>query len=211
MTDNVLFDLDGTLTDPFEGITNSIVYALSKFGIGVEDRRSLTDFIGPPLVDSFSLVYGFSPADAEKAVWYYREYFFQKGIFENSVYDGIIPVLEGLKARGKRLVIATSKPEVFALRIAEHFKISRYFNYIAGATLDSTRNTKAEVIKYALHQVGISSAVMVGDRNHDILGAKANNLKSVGVLYGYGSLAELKSAGADYIARTPADILEIIK
>lgn len=208
----LLFDLDGTLTDPFEGITNSIVYALCKFGIKVEDKRPLAAFIGPPLVQSFCEFCGFSRNDALKAVEYYREYFAEKGIFENTVYDGVLPMLKALKSRGNRLYVATSKPEVFAGRIVRHFGMTGFFDGVAGATLDTTRNEKADVIAYALRTYAIAadSALMIGDRMHDILGAKANGLRSMGVLYGYGSKEELCKAGADMIADSPQRIIELL-
>lgn len=206
----LLFDLDGTLTDPFEGITDSIVYALGKFGIAVKDKRPLAAFIGPPLVQSFCDYCGFSPDDALKAVDYYREYFADKGIFENAVYDGVLPMLEALKAHRYRLYIATSKPEVFAVRIVKHFGMAELFDGVAGATLDTTRNEKADVIAYALRTYAVTadSALMIGDRKHDILGAKANGLRSMGVLYGYGSEEELRNAGADMIVKSSQEIAE---
>ncbi|MBD5584022.1 MAG: HAD family hydrolase [Clostridia bacterium] len=210
MYDTVLFDLDGTLTDPFEGITNSIVYALKKFGIEVEDKRTLIDFIGPPLVHSFMKYYGFDLDKANTAVEYYREYFAEKGLYENGVYDGITYVLSELKASGKRLIIATCKPEVFAVKILDHFDLTRYFDHIVGATLDLTRAEKTDVIKYAVKKHKISSAIMVGDRKHDVLGAKNNGLPCIGVTYGYGTKQELTSAGADYLADCPQDILQIL-
>lgn len=213
MFDYVLFDLDGTLTNPFEGITNCIVYALQKFGISVEDKNELLPYIGPPLYQSFEKYYGFSHENSLKAVEYYRERFAEVGKFENEVYQGIPEVLKELKARGKRLVLATSKPENFALEIMEHFNLSRYFHYIAGATLDNSRVEKADVIRYALEKSGVkdkTSVLMVGDRMHDVAGAKLNGLKSLGVLYGFGSEEELKTAGADFIAKTPQDLLKII-
>ncbi|MBD5632431.1 MAG: HAD family hydrolase [Clostridia bacterium] len=209
---NVLFDLDGTLTDPFEGITNSIVYALRKFGIEVEDKRALLPFIGPPLFNSFREIYGFSAADAEKAVKLYREYFAEKGIFENRVYEGVLTLLHNLEAEGKTLILATSKPEPFAEKIVKHFEIDRYLRHIAGATFNSERCEKPDVIRYALEKAQITEldeTVMVGDRKYDILGAKANGIKSVGVLYGYGTKEELIGAGADYLALTPQDIIEL--
>lgn len=161
-------------------------------------------------MQSFSEYYGFSHNDALKAVEYYREYFADKGIFENAVYDGVLPMLETLKAHRYRLYIATSKPEVFAKRIAAHFGMAELFDGIAGATLDTTRNEKADVIAYALrtYAVAADSALMIGDRRHDILGAKANGLRSMGVLYGYGSEEELRNAGADMIAKSPQEIAE---
>lgn len=210
--DCFLFDLDGTLTDPYEGITDSVVYALHKFGIRVEDKRTLTRFIGPPLAESFSAFYGFGAEEAEQAVAYYREYFAEKGIFRNAVYGGIEAVLQELKRRGKKLVVATSKPEVFSVRILEHFGLIRYFDFVAGATLDGSRQRKADVIRYALERcpfITKDRAVMVGDREHDIFGAKENGLQAAGVLYGFGSRAELQAAGADFIAETPKDILNL--
>lgn len=208
----LLFDLDGTLTDPGLGITNSVMYALQKFGINVEDRTSLYKFIGPPLRDSFEAFYGFSREDSELAVQYYREYFKDKGLYENEVYDGIEELLIQLKERDRTLIVATSKPEPFAIKILQHFNLYDYFDFVAGATMDETRNKKADVIQYALESFNIekSSAVMIGDREHDIIGAKENNLDSIGVLYGYGSRDELKNAGAMFFAEKPLDILEYV-
>lgn len=209
----LLFDLDGTLTDPGLGITNSVMYALDKFGIHVDDRTSLYRFIGPPLMDSFERFYGFSPAQSERAVGYYREYFRETGIFENKVYDGIPELLNALKEKEKTLAVATSKPEEFAVRILRHFGLYEYFEFVAGATMDHTRCKKPDVMRYALEKLGVSdnsAAIMIGDREHDIIGAKENGLDSVGVLFGYGSCEELKQAGAVYIAETPEDILRFI-
>lgn len=210
--DYCLFDLDGTLTDPYEGITNSIKYGLAKFGICENDTCKLKSFIGPPLYRSFMDSYSFTQEQAAQAVGYYREYFAQKGIFESRVYDGIKNMLYGLKQRDFRLLVATSKPQVFAERIIKHFNLWQYFDFIAGATLDDSRVEKADVISYALKSCNIApyNAIMVGDRKHDIIGAKKNGLNSVGVLYGYGGEDELKSAGADYIAATPSDVAEIL-
>ncbi len=208
----LFFDLDGTLTNPFEGITNSIIYALKKFDIEVENRNALTAFIGPPLEESFRKYYGFSGKDAISAVEYYREYFSEKGWCENSVYDGIIPALAALKDSGKRIYLATSKPEVFAVKIMEHFNLIRYFNDIAGATLDSSRSRKEHVLAYAIKKSGIKDkrdAVMIGDREHDIYGAKANGIASAGVLYGFGTEEELKAAGADKIISLPQGLLSL--
>lgn len=209
----VLFDLDGTLTDPGLGITNSIMYALEKFGIAVADRTSLYKFIGPPLRESFSRFYGFSEEDSELATAYYREYFKDRGLYENAVYDGVEELLKQLQGAGKKLILATSKPEVFAVEILRYFHLDKYFTLIAGATMDTSRNKKADVIAYAIQQSGISDlseAVMVGDREHDILGAKENGLASIGVLYGYGNRAELAAAGADYIVGSAGEILSIV-
>lgn len=212
MTLNLLFDLDGTLTDPYEGISKSVISALARFGIPAPDKTTLSAFIGPPLVDSFMTFYGFSRADALKAVEFYREYFAATGLFENKVYPGIPEVLNALKTAGKPLFVATAKPEIFARRILDRFGLAPFFEGLAGATLDTGRSRKDEVIRYALETFGLDPAasVMIGDRKHDILGAKANGLASVGVLYGYGSRAELESAGADFLAGTPADLLRIL-
>lgn len=205
MYEYILFDLDGTLTDPAEGITNSVAYALDKYGIEVEDKTTLNVFIGPPLSESFRKYYKFSILQSIDAVTKYREYYHDRGIFENRLYDGIIDVLASLKAAGKTVIMATSKPTVFAKRIADHFGFSQYFDIIVGSELDGTRVDKAEVIEETLRQAGDpekSSCIMVGDRLHDVIGAKKNDLACIGVLYGYGSKEELCDAGADNIAES---------
>lgn len=210
---HILFDLDGTLTDSAEGITKSVEYALGKFGVKVSTLSELRRFVGPPLVDAFMNFYGFSEEDAKAATEYYRERFRVKGIFENSVYGGIPEVLESLKSAGLDLIVATSKPEEFAKRIVAHFDIEKYFSLIAGATFDGKLSAKADVIEYALNRAGItdkSSVIMIGDRHHDIDGARAVGLDSIGVLYGYGDREELSAAGATYIAETVGDIEKII-
>lgn len=213
MFQSILFDLDGTLTDAAPGITNSVKYALSKFGIDETDDNKLRKFLGPPLISSFMEFYGFSKEKAQKAVEYYREYFVPHGIFENEVYSGIPKLLQKLKADGKTLIIATSKPETFAVQIAEHFEIDSYFDLIAGSNLDNTRSKKAQVIEYALETLGIldrAHTVMIGDREHDIKGAKKTGLRSIGVLYGYASPGELENAGADFTANSPEELYTII-
>lgn len=203
------FDLDGTITDSSLGITNSVMYALGKFGIEEKDRTKLYKFIGPPLIDSFKMYYGFSDEKAREAVNYYREYYKDKGIFENRVYDDFEDMLKVLKAAGKRLVVATSKPEPYAREIIEYFGLSPYFDYVAGMELDGGRGTKAEVIRYALKACGIEdkqTVLMVGDREHDVFGAKEAGIDCLGVLYGFGDREELEKAGADYIVETPRDI-----
>lgn len=209
----ILFDLDGTLTDPKEGITKSVAYALEYYGICVEDLDALCKFIGPPLKDSFMNFYGFEEAEAEEAVEKYREYFRPTGVFENKVYAGVEDMLKELKASGKRLVLATSKPTVFAVQILEHFNLAQYFEFVAGSELDGTRVKKGDVIAYALEQAGIldkSHAVMIGDREHDIIGAKQNGLDSIGVLFGYGSRKEHEECGADVIVETVEELREIL-
>lgn len=213
MYQNLLFDLDGTLTDPGIGITNSVSYALEKYGIKTKDRSQLYPFIGPPLQDSFEEFYGFSKEDAGMAVKYYREYYEDRGILENRIYDGIPQLLQSLCDAGMRLFVATSKPECFAVQILEYFSIQQYFTYIAGSGLDGSRSGKDEVIAYALKAGNIqdpASAVMIGDRRYDIAGAKKNGLASIGVLFGYGSRRELEEAGADFIVSCPEDIYPLI-
>ena len=208
----LLFDLDGTLTDPQEGITNSVAYALRQYGI-IEDPKNLIRFIGPPLHVSFHDWYGFDEDKAFEAVAHYRVYFGDKGIFENAVFDGIPEMLKDLRAAGFTLVLATSKPEVFTLRILEKFDLAKYFHFVGAASLDSSRSQKADVIRHALHLCGNPSSetvVMIGDRWHDIHGARANGIQSIGVLYGYGDRPELEQAGADVIAQSVAQLQEIL-
>ena len=211
--DTILFDLDGTLTDSADGIINSIVHALKHYRLPHDDREALRRFVGPPLPESFERYCGFSSEKAKEAVAVFREYFSEIGIFENTVYEGVPEMLGTLKEAGFTLAVATSKPEVFAERILARFDLAKYFTAVAGATMDEKRTNKAEVIRYALEKLGgreHSRVLMVGDREHDILGAKAVGLDSLGVLYGYGDLAELTAAGADLLAQTPADICRLI-
>ncbi len=212
MYDNVLFDLDGTLTDSSLGIINSVKFALDKYGMDY-DEKNLYKFIGPPLIDSFVDMFGFSNEEARKAIKIYRSYYAEKGIFENHVYPGIEDMLIDLKSAGKRLLVSTSKPEVFAVKILEHFGIAKYFDFIAGSNMDETRAKKCEVIAYALEETGItdkSKTVMVGDREHDIIGAKLTGLDSIAILYGFGNEEEFIKAGATYIAETTQDVVKIV-
>ena len=213
MYNYILFDLDGTLTDPGRGITNSVAYALNKFGIEVADKKELYKFIGPPLTDSFEKYYGFSSEDAVTAVEYYREYFKPKGIYENEIYEGVPELLKTLKENGKAVILATSKPELFAKEILKYFGIDVYFDFVAGATLDKTRTKKGDVIAYALNSLGITDkekCLMVGDREQDINGAKQNGIDSLGVLYGYGDMQELTNVKSTYIAKTVTDIIKYV-
>lgn len=206
----VLFDLDGTITDPGIGITNSVAYALDKYSIKVSDLSELYRFIGPPLQDSFRDFYGFSEAESKRAVSYYREYYGTKGIFENKVYDGIVEMLFALKTAGKTVMLATSKPELYALQILQHYDLMTYFDRICGANMDGTRAKKSEVISYALQfisDVRKNDIVMIGDRKHDIEGANMIGIDSIGVTYGYGTQEELEAAGATHIANSPNSIL----
>ncbi|MDZ4132974.1 MAG: HAD family hydrolase, partial [Dethiobacteria bacterium] len=193
---HILFDLDGTLTDSAEGVTRSVQYALQMYGIiaSLEDLRS---FIGPPLHWSFENSYGFSKAKAFQAVEYYREYYREKGIFENKLYPNITEMLEALSKSGANLYVATSKPTVFALQVLQYFNIDRFFATIAGSNLDGTRVDKSEVIDFVLtnnEDIDKNRAVMVGDRKHDIIGARTCGLNSIAVTYGYGSPTELTTA-----------------
>ena len=182
----VLFDLDGTLTNPGLGITNSVMYSLKKYGIEGQPRESLYRFIGPPLHESYEKFYSFSREQAMQAVSYYREYYEEKGMFENEVYPGIKQLLRDLTKQGVLCLVATSKPEIYAKKILDYYELSNYFYYIAGANMDGTRTDKAEVIAYALKQIPAEynnkKVLMVGDRSHDIIGAKKNGIDCAGAL-----------------------------
>ncbi|MCR5611707.1 MAG: HAD family hydrolase [Clostridiales bacterium] len=220
MYEYVFFDLDGTLVDSSEGITKSVEYALNKYGIIPASLSELTVFIGPPLVDSFMRFYGFDEAKAVEACRFYRERYRVKGVYENRVYGGIPELLAILKERGKKIVLATSKPEIFANIVLEDMGLKPYFDFVAGADLDDAdregknyRTNKEDVIAYAVDSLGIAdkkTVLMVGDRKHDITGAKLNGIDSCGVLFGFGSREEFIKAGADYIVETPAEIADII-
>lgn len=201
--ETILFDLDGTLTDPAEGITKAVEVALNHYGITVEDRSTLNKFIGPPLDESFPEFYGFDDEQVREATRVFREYFGRQGWAENIPYPGIDKLLGDLKAAGKKLIIATSKPEEFAVRIMNHFGLAQYMDVIAGASTDNQEGAKkANVIRKALQRAGVedlSSVVMVGDRRHDVAGGHEVGMKVIGVLYGYGDRAEHEAAGADYI------------
>lgn len=208
----ILFDLDGTLTDPMVGITSSVKYALEKFDIHVDSLEELTPFIGPPLIDSFMKYYGMDKEQAKLGVKYYREYFSPTGLYQNEIYPDTEKMLKTLTEAGFEVVLATSKPTVFAKRILEYFNIDRYFSFISGAELTEKRNQKWEVIQYALDQLSIkpSEAIMVGDRLHDMQGAKTCLVQAVGVTYGYGSREELRNAGADQIFDTINELTDYI-
>lgn len=214
----IFFDLDGTLTDPGIGITNSVMYALEKFGIEVTDRKVLYKFIGPPLMQSFEKFYGFEKEQAEHAVDLYREYFGDRGIFENQVYDGIEELLKELKTQGKIVGLATSKPEIYAGQILEHFGLDKYFDFISGSMMNGERTDKREVIAWALqllkekrgNEYKLEDVVMIGDREHDVIGAKKNHISSIGVLFGYGSREELAGVGADAMASSVEELSELL-
>ena len=214
----LLFDLDGTLTDPMEGITTSVQYALRSFGIEEPDLSKLTPFIGPPLRESFMKFYGFDAGQAEVAVAKYREWFAPKGIFQNEVYEGIPEMLEDLKRRGKFLAGASSKPQVFVEKVLKHFGIYECFDVIIGSELDGRRESKEEVVEEALHRLGVSgnmqeseTAVMIGDRKFDIQGGREHGLVTVGVTYGYAAEGELEEAGADHVVDTVEELWRILE
>ncbi len=198
----VFWDLDGTLTDPAVGITSAVQYALQAFGIDEQNRSKLYRFIGPPLKDSFQQFYQFTEQAAERAVARYREYFSQKGIFQNQVYPGIAELLSFINQHGCICMLATSKPTVFAKQILEHFRLSPFFTFVAGSELDGSRVHKEDVLRFALQHAGphtAREAVLIGDRSFDVLGAHAVGMPCIGVTYGYGSREELEEAGADTI------------
>ena len=212
MYDTILFDLDGTLTDSGLGITKGVQYALGQLGYAVPPRESLFSFIGPPLHRSFQRHCGVDEAGAAEAVRQFRVYYNEMGgILENEVYPGVRELLRDLKAAGKRLVVATSKPQAAAERVMRHFGLDEFVPEIIGGT-DDTRNTKGKVIAYALREYGVdpATAIMVGDREHDILGAAENNLPAIGITWGYGDRAELETAGAEAVFDTPAETVQYI-
>lgn len=206
----LLFDLDGTLTDSAEGIINCVRHASDTMGFEMPDRPER--FLGPPLYDSFAEFCGLDEAQVPEAVRIYRERYSETGLFENSVYDGTEEMLERLRSAGRELLVATSKPEVFAERILEKFGLAEYFRIIGGADINGTRNEKWEVIEYVLGRAGItaSEALMIGDRNNDVIGAHKMGMECLGVLWGYGSEQELVSCGADYLAETPQTAADML-
>jgi phosphoglycolate phosphatase len=207
---NLLFDLDGTLTDPFPGITKCILYALEMLDRDLPPRESLSWCIGPPLKNSFAkLLASDDDALTEKAVAFYRERFGTVGLFENEVYDGIPEVLEALQEKGHTLYVATSKPAVYAERIIDHFGLRRYFKCIFGSKLDGTRSDKTSLISYILQteMIAPSETLMIGDRELDIFGAKGNGILGLGVLWGYGTKDELENSGAHAFFKTPQELI----
>ena len=209
--DAIFFDLDGTLTDPKLGITRSIQYALQRLDLPVPSQDDLTWCIGPPLRASFVVMLG-GEARADLAVSLYRERFGDVGLYENSVYPDIEHILATLKQSHGRLFVATSKARVFADRIIDHFRLRDYFEHVFGAELDGTRVDKGELLTYALESAGLNPqhALMIGDRSHDMIGAKTNGMGAIGVLYGYGSREELIEAGASHVCATPRAVLDHI-
>ena len=207
----VCFDMDGTLTDPTLGITNCIRYALERLGREVPSADELTWCIGPPLLQSFEAMLR-NAAEAERALVLYRERFGDVGLFENEVYPGIVELLEACRLEGLRLFVATSKPAVYAERIIEHFGLSHLFEAVCGAELDGTRSDKTELLRWVVAEQGFAAcdAAMVGDRRHDIIGARNNGIRAIGVTYGYGSREELEEAGADEVVDSPDGVASVL-
>lgn len=209
----LFFDLDGTISDSGPGIVGSVLYAAKQMGQDPGNPKALLKFVGPPLPESFREHFGYSPEEIEQAVKHFRSYYQEKGIFENTMYEGMDSLLEAVTKAGFTCVIATSKPEPFARIIIERYGLAEHFRYIAGSTIEETRTKKDEVIAYALESCGItdpSAVLMVGDRQHDVLGARKNGIDCVGVLYGYGSREELEEAGAIAIAETVPALLSYL-
>lgn len=208
----VFFDLDGTLTESGPGIMQSVRYALARFGIDEPNDEPLRRFIGPPLMYSFRTFYGLSADDAMRAMHVYREYYEANGMFQNSVYDGIPALLDALKTAGKRLCVATGKPEKFAVPILRHYGLAHFFDVIGGSDEAETRADKTTVIRFVLNASGAvaNDTIMIGDRHHDVDGAHANGIPCIGVLYGYGDRAELEDARADAIAATVSELQPLL-
>lgn len=209
----VFFDLDGTLTDSEEGILNSIRYSLSCLQRDIPDNTQLRKMIGPPLANGFSEVIGIPDDEIEAAIVFYREYFSTKGLFENRVYDDIPELLNQLKNEGHKLSVATSKPEKFAQGILKYFNLHQYFEFIVGASMDGSFSNKKDILAKAikLSNADLKKSVMIGDREHDLLGASDNCIKSIGVTWGFGSLSELTGANATEIATAPNEIWKYIQ
>jgi len=207
----ILFDLDGTLTDSAEGVILSAQYMQEKMGIPKWEYEDLRFIVGPPLMATFQEDFGMDKTRAEQALLYFRERYSTVGLFENKLYDGIEDMLSVLRAKGKRLAVATSKKQASAIRILEHFGIAGYFEVIGGDDQDAKRDTKAKVIDYVLDTMKVDKkdVIMVGDRKFDIDGAHSLGIPCIGVLYGYGSETEFTAHRADYIVATPKDISDI--
>lgn len=209
----ILFDLDGTLSDPKIGITKSVQFALEKMGILEPDLNKLDCFIGPPLQESFAMYYGFNTEEVQQAIDFYRERFKKEGMFENELYADILSLLDALKKQGYILVVATSKPTVFSEKILEYFNIDCYFDLVVGSNLDGTRSSKTEIIQYIFdkyNEYKQSDFVMIGDRKHDIIGANNIGIDSIAVTYGYGSLEELNQSNPTCIVDSVKDIENIL-
>ena len=209
---NILFDLDGVVTDSGEGIMNSVRNALNYFEIDVKDEAELKRFVGPPLITSFSKFYGFDEEKAKLAVEKYREYYRVKGIFEQKIYDGIERLLGELHKSDKKVFLATSKPEAFAKQILEHFNLAQNFTCISGATMDLSKSKKTQIIGDIIkdHNLNLEETVMIGDRAEDIIGANENHINSIGVLYGYGDYEELSKVEPTYIVKDVKELMGLL-
>lgn len=212
MIKNIFFDLDGTINNSGIGIKKAIKYALKNFDIEIESEEFIKKYIGPPLLDCFMEFNGLSREDSEKALKYYRDYYNTIGKFEAEVYDGMIDLLKELKEKGVNLYVATSKPEDVMYDVLTHFNLLQLFDAVYGASLDSTRNKKTAVIKYALETGGMEreTSIMIGDHHHDVLGAKENGMKSVAVTYGYGDRLEIFNSNPDYTVSTVAQLRKLL-
>ncbi|MBQ7374913.1 MAG: HAD hydrolase-like protein [Clostridia bacterium] len=212
--DYIAFDLDGTLTDPEVGLVKGFMYAFDRVGIKYDDPKALRRYIGPPLHEEWKREYGFTEEETARAIAIFREYYDEHGWAENRVYEGIVELLGALKAMGKTIVLATSKPENTARRIMSLFGLDKYFDFCGGASTSSTRDKKWEVLEYSLLSVGAtdkSRCILIGDRKYDAEGASIYGIDSIGVLWGHGSEEEIVSSGFTYVAKTPDDVLNILK
>ena len=210
MNKTILFDLDGTLTDSGEGIINCAILALEHFGLPIPDRETLRVFVGPPLHETF-IKFGVPADKADEAVAVYRSRYVPIGMFENAPYPGIRELLEALKKQGHKLYVATSKPEWMAQEILKKFQLDSYFDLICGATMDTSRTEKSQVIAYLLEQTGdVAHAIMVGDTKYDVIGASAHSIPTIGVSWGYGTVEDMQIAGAAAIAYTTQELLELL-
>ncbi len=210
----LLFDLDGTITDSFDSVANSYIHALSFFDINVKDKSQLRPVMGPPLKNSFMEIFGLSPDEADLAVVKYRERYAIYNTLENKLYDGIVPILEGLQKLGYRLILATSKPEEYALKILDYFGVTKYFYDVCGASFDKSRSEKEDVLRYLISKNNITNldeAVMIGDRKYDLEAACALGVDAIGVLYGYGDCKELSSYPNVFLAPTPEMLYNYLK
>ncbi len=210
--EHIFFDLDGTLTDPALGITNAIIYGRKKWGLPCGPNSDYYKFIGPPMPQSYVDFWGMSPGEAKEFLKAYREYFSTVGLFENQVFPGMPELLKKLREAGCHLYIATTKPTVYSVQIAEKFGFAEYFDIISGCGLDGSRGLKWEVIDYARQSCGVdmSKAVMIGDRFHDVEGARLCGIDCIGVSYGFGGRAELEEAGALHVVDSVEELGEYL-
>jgi phosphoglycolate phosphatase len=210
---NILFDLDGTIIEPQEGIVNSLIYAFDKMGMQQPNRSELTKFIGPPLIDSFKMRYGLDQEKADQAVAFFREFFSVKGVLQNTLYDGVAQLLETLHKQGVRLFVATSKPTVYADQILTHFDLHQHFEAVIGSNLDNTRKDKTEIIKYVLDTYALdpTETLMIGDTKFDLLGAKNNEVQAIAVTYGHGAIEDLQAANPSLIVNDCKELASALK